>query len=1001
MRRLMLSMPRIHSLRPCFAAVLAISVSAGAATAYVADPDIEALEITPPLEQTRFVTSQAEITNDSGARDYLQSLHAELGGGWVVNSWNQYSGAPRSVTGPGIVVAPAGLANATSEEVEEIARIFIADHSAAFRSDGTNLELTKIGHGANRWGVIFHQVEDGYRVQDSQVVLAMHDNGRLFAFGASLYGDIDTPPTGNLSPAEAAEIARSSVSYDPTLHLNPGQDRSVIVPIHVSPGVVDYHLAHITDVPTTTPMGMWRTWVDAESGEILFRDNQIEHAYEGSSDGDVEIYSYCDGETPGTPLANMFIDISGVGIVTTDENGEFSLAGDAGVQTATATFDGPDFDVECIECVDAVQTVSISPDTPLPLNFDALNSRADERDVFYFANLTKDYIEAIDPGFSLLKYTANVNIDAGCNASWGGTVINFFRQRDGCGNTGQMGSVVAHEMGHGIQDWATGGGQGPEGLGEGNGDITSTFMVDSHVIGFGFNLDVCDSGLRDCLNTLQYPEDLTGSIHANGRIICGFNWDLIGLLQAKLGTAEGKAKTAELWHYARALYVDNSNNQQDQVERYWWVDDDDGNLGNRTPNWFEICEAAEGHGYECEASPNNLVVTHTPLTDTLDPGPYTVAGVVGLYADGVPQVPDVVEMYWAANGEPFTLVDMTNTDTDNWEAVIPEQLPGSSIAYYILAADTKSGLSDASPAGAPAEYHSFAYGTFTEFFSNDMETSAGYTVGSPEDTAPEGQGVWERGDPVESVGGTAQPGDDHTENGTDCWITGNGASPSSPLTDELDGRTSFQTPLQNVFAVNMIQGSFWAWTRINTEDPENFLQLRMSNDDGANWTTIASVTQSTTPEWVEIPFRVDPWQLPFGSQARFQFVAQDGTGNIMEALVDDWFVEVLSGGVTGVESDADGVTSMALQLGSGTPNPFQSGTNLRFALPSRSDVELAVYDVHGRRVRSLVVGERDPGEHRVRWDGTSDAGDTVASGTYFAKMVVGDWSATQTLVLLR
>ena len=78
--------------------------------------------------------------------------------------------------------------------------------------------------------------------------------------------------------------------FDADTELEAGPDELVIVPIHRGVGEVDFHLAHRTDVPTSEPYGMWRTWVDAHSGEILFRDNRVEFAYEGTTETSRSIF---------------------------------------------------------------------------------------------------------------------------------------------------------------------------------------------------------------------------------------------------------------------------------------------------------------------------------------------------------------------------------------------------------------------------------------------------------------------------------------------------------------------------------------------------------------------------------------------------------------------------------------------------------------------------------------------------------------------------------------
>lgn len=68
------------------------------------------------------------------------------------------------------------------------------------------------------------------------------------------------------------------------------------------------------------------------------------------------------------------------------------------------------------------------------------------------------------------------------------------------------------------------------------------------------------------------------------------------------------------------------------------------------------------------------------------------------------------------------------------------------------------------------------------------------------------------------------------------------------------------------------------------------------------------------------------------------------------------------------------------------PNPFNPQTTLRFHLPEAGRVRLEVYDVAGRLVRVLVVGERTAGSNEAVWDGRDDGGQAVGSGTYLARL---------------
>jgi hypothetical protein len=83
------------------------------------------------------------------------------------------------------------------------------------------------------------------------------------------------------------------------------------------------------------------------------------------------------------------------------------------------------------------------------------------------------------------------------------------------------------------------------------------------------------------------------------------------------------------------------------------------------------------------------------------------------------------------------------------------------------------------------------------------------------------------------------------------------------------------------------------------------------------------------------------------------------------------------------------------------PNPFNPITTIRFALPEPSMVRLNVYDIAGRRVRSLIDEARPAGFESVVWDGRDDAGHPVGSGIYLYLLEAGDHKDTKKMTLLK
>ncbi len=84
-----------------------------------------------------------------------------------------------------------------------------------------------------------------------------------------------------------------------------------------------------------------------------------------------------------------------------------------------------------------------------------------------------------------------------------------------------------------------------------------------------------------------------------------------------------------------------------------------------------------------------------------------------------------------------------------------------------------------------------------------------------------------------------------------------------------------------------------------------------------------------------------------------------------------------------------------------SPNPFNPTTTIRFSLDGETEVNLGIYDLAGRLVRTLESGAYPSGEHETNWNGTNDSGRPVASGAYFLKLVTGSEVLSKKINLVR
>jgi len=87
------------------------------------------------------------------------------------------------------------------------------------------------------------------------------------------------------------------------------------------------------------------------------------------------------------------------------------------------------------------------------------------------------------------------------------------------------------------------------------------------------------------------------------------------------------------------------------------------------------------------------------------------------------------------------------------------------------------------------------------------------------------------------------------------------------------------------------------------------------------------------------------------------------------------------------------------------PNPFNPTTTIHFDVPATStgkiNVQLKVYDILGRQVRTLVDEEMEPGSYSVQWDGRNNQGERVSGSVYLYQMKSNGFIATRKMVLLK
>jgi hypothetical protein len=106
--------------------------------------------------------------------------------------------------------------------------------------------------------------------------------------------------------------------------------------------------------------------------------------------------------------------------------------------------------------------------------------------------------------------------------------------------------------------------------------------------------------------------------------------------------------------------------------------------------------------------------------------------------------------------------------------------------------------------------------------------------------------------------------------------------------------------------------------------------------------------------------------------------------------------------VTGVAGDDPaGQPKHVFALYQNRPNPFGSSTAIQYSLPASGSVKVAVYNVAGELVKTLVDSRESAGTHTITWNGRDSQGRQVANGVYFCKLAANGTEATRRAVMVR
>ena len=764
-----------------------------------------------------------------------RAFAATDGQGWTA-TWDELSDSPHRMRGPGIDMGSV----ADESEVEAALVAFFDRHERLFAFEAGTLRTKSINYSAvnDTWYADFDTPRNGLNVYRGALT-ARVVGGNLVMVGGPTYGNVAIRGDLVVSESQATQRAINRGPVPEAAHYDVSAE-AILLPMEED----GLHLRTTWMIRTQTdePRGIWVSFVDAETGELLNVHNEVRYIngsvmaehHERTLDGSPLVTS---------PMPQVPVETTGES-VWTDHDGQFEIGADANYVTS--------LDGEYVTIKDqrnGGDIDAIASDDPDLLWSSADASQA-EIDSYVFLHHVQDWglIYAPEVPMVTRHFRSNVNLSGSCNAFFDGYTVNFLRSGWGCNNTAEIADVNYHEWGHGFHMHSLLAGVYDGSIGEGAADVVAFLQTADNTIAPYFYED--GWGIRDVEPNQVYPHDYVSSdeyVHSNGLIFGGAMWDLWHMLE----DIEGEEVAYDSINRIFTGLLKGGPTIPESYDEAILADDDDGDLSNGTPHECEIIDAFGAHGLGPLGNGTVFISGHEPL---------------GLQ---LPNIEAEVQLNMVSSSpncfsyEPETATVVYRVDGGDWESItgsvagdqvtglIPGQEEGAFVEYYIEIDDASAGTVTA-PAGAFINPYSYYVGGVIEIDCHDFEANDGgftHQLVSGEDQ--EGADDWQWGTPAGAAG-------DPTEAASGVRIWGNDLGDGEFNGEyQHDKHNALMSPEYNT---KHYRGVFLHYNRWLTVEDGFYDQARIVADGKVVWTNWAT-TQSVGDEHHEdqqwVPHSVD------------------------------------------------------------------------------------------------------------------------------------------------
>ena len=968
------------------------------------DEIISKKEVLLPIQANPSIVTYTNIQNvDTDLWDKFQQENGE----WTIVN-DKFTGTPHRAFGKSIQLD--SYHNITSDNVEEASLTFLKKYESTFNINTDNIRLLRADYVNNKWYVSFRQYHGGLEVLFSEIELRIHKNGKVMAFGIDYFNDIDISLNPSLSLLQAKSIACGEELTEKNSNKVLGSDKLYIMPVKQY-GKIEYKLTYKLNVDDSETFANYRTYVDAHNGSVVWKYNTVHNASTNIEiTGGVKLTGYKDEEIE----KNMPLQYVTVGSTkyTADEAGMLTVDIDEPT-SVSAILEGPWVKVTTDKSI-ASFSGTITPVEDFSLAWSDNNSSRFERNMFYHTNYIYDYFKTLDPGLSVLDTQITVEIQyddqyqMGPNAFSSIDYIAFTDVSDGNYLMADGPSVLFHEYGHSVNSLLyysrTGEDMQSMACHEATADYTSATILNTEYIGKGVFKSNAEYYIRTLKNTNIFPDSVQNESHHDGQILGGAFWDLRELTSPEV--------TDKLVHFARYGLPDDPDLG---TAFYEWlleiilVDDDDDDLSNGTPHLAEIITAFNNHhiGTNLFLSMNFAHEAYRDTDETVDP--YEIEFEFDNYIAML--MPENIQVVYYVN-KPGSQSGPFYADANGNEGVytaeIPAQDAGTLVKYHIEAIDDFDGslivldnnlYSD--------EDYCFVVG-YNIAHEDDFESAdTEWETGHYNDDAS--IAVWEWGDPEEMAYSTTiiKPEDDHTEDGSNCFVTGID-SPEGNVTiwdlmDYLpDGTTTLTSPNYNLKPLENEIISFHYYLTLFSlalsYTDETNLTVELSNDGGDTWVEALILTESVD-KWKKQYLFFSDYLTPT-DKCRIRFVRKIedvymGWYSSAFALIDD--LQILTtnrNDIHGVEDEA----GMAAISARAYPNPSTDVVFIEYNLNETAPVNIKICNEIGNEVAAYDFESGYVGANTFVWDLNSFNGESLPAGMYYYSIKSGSHTYTGSIV---